>query len=264
MRVRKINRVALQAMQEDFYKTWTAPLDDMWALGIVARGNFYEILMENRIGYLVVNEDHELLEFYIKEAFASEALEILLSCIHLLNIKKAYAITYAPSYFKLCMDLSDHHEVNSLLYEHEEKIAIKLPVVQLIHVIATYEMLDEAMAYTVNTIAASVEWLKPYYEGLIKTESLILYKLNDKIVATGEVRPSQISLGYANIGMTVAFDYRLKGLGSYVLNDMVKRSYDKNLKPICGTDIENIASQKTIEKCGFKVYHKVLKFKFKK
>lgn len=262
MNLNKINKEEVSLLQKNYYKTFLAPLDDMWELGIIASGQFYEILNPDRIGYLVVNGVNELVEFHLIPDNDYDQEEILSACIKNLEIKKAYACTYEPNYLGLCLSLSKTHGLNGLFYKQYKKKVIDSPDESIICVKATSNMLDEVIVYSLTVLEVSKDWLKYYYNFLLETGNLMLFKLKGVMIGTGEMRPSNTSRGYANLGMTVSPDYRYKGLGSYIINEMAKFACEEGLKPICGTDVLNIGSQKAMVNSGFKVYHRVFTIEF--
>lgn len=260
--IKKSERLHHIEAQKKYYQTVIAPLDDMWELGIIAKANYFAIYSEELLGYLVLNDDQVLLQFYVDASFEHLEDVIYRECLLQLKIKAAYACTYEPNYLGLSLAEGVDYEFKGILYKHVLKKRIKRPVEGLVEVIATHEDLEAAIDYTNNDVEISGDWLRTYYLFLLETDSLYLYKLNDEIIGTGEIRPSTTYYPAANIGMTVSSKHRKKNIGTYILNRMAEVAFNMALQPICGTDIENIPSQKTIKKCGFKPYHRIFKVYF--
>lgn len=63
-----------------------------------------------------------------------------------------------------------------------------------------------------------------------------------------------------DIGMMVAPNFRRKGLGTYIVNEIATKVERDGLRPICGCGASNVASRATLEKAGFLSEHQLLAF----
>ncbi len=250
-------------MRDGYYKNVIAPMDDMWELGIIPKGDFYTIVNGNILGYFVVDADNNLLQFFFKEECASEASNIFEFIKKRKMINKAFVSTYEPRYLSLCLDKNDGVDINSMLYTEMKAIEVKKPLESIVAELAKIEDLDEILAYHKDKVGIDGDWLIEYCKKLIPEQGLILFKVRNEIIGTGEMRPSYSSESYANLGMTVSKIYRNKNIGTYILSQMRILANKKGLVAICSTTKENIASQKAIEKSGFYPYHRVLTIKLK-
>ncbi len=66
---------------------------------------------------------------------------------------------------------------------------------------------------------------------------------------------------YFDIGMHVVSSQRRQGLGTQIILDLVRYCQDREYIPVCGCDINNAASRKTLEKAGFISKHILIEFK---
>lgn len=255
----EISRDNILNFQNQYYQHILVPIDDYWENGIIATATYYEIISQEPIGYLVIDEDRVLLQFYLYRKREKEK-EIFENCVHLLQIETACANTYEPDYLNICLDHANDYTILAFFYRDERDIHIEKPIEDLVEKVADLSDLEDAIEYS-GIKGASVDWLKHYYLTLIKKKSLYLYYLENRIIGSGELRPSLTSIGASNIGMTVSDNYQKRNIGSYILYRMKTLSKQMNLIPVCGTDVDNVASQKTIQKCGFYPYHRVLKIK---
>ncbi|MBI9014729.1 MAG: GNAT family N-acetyltransferase [Clostridiales bacterium] len=259
--VNEISRNKILNFQYQYYQQILVPIDDYWENVVIAAGTYYEIITQRPIGYLAIDENRVLLQFFLYADRENED-EIFEDCIYLLQIEKAYASTYEPKYLNICLDHGNDYETLAFFYKDDRDIHIEKPIENLVEKAADFSDLEDAMEYS-GVEGASVDWLKHYYLNLIKNKSLYLYYLENRIIGSGELRPSHISKGASNIGMTVSAHFRKRNIGTYILYRMKTLSKEMNLIPVCGTDIDNIASQKTIQKCGFYPYHRALEIKLK-
>jgi len=89
---------------------------------------------------------------------------------------------------------------------------------------------------------------------------LLFYKDNE-FVGCGMVLKTHVDWNYCDLGVWVAPAQRGKSIGTQILLHLRDFAITNNLKPSCGCAIDNIASQKTIEKSGFVSKHKLINFK---
>ena len=162
------------------------------------------------------------------------------------------------------MFLDFNHEIHThtFLYKDICHVDKASPIEGMEIRIATPTDIQSIIEYHENRVDIQGSWLRPYCTNLIKKQQLFLFEVNNEMIATGERRISESQKGYAHIGVTVAKEYRKKGLASYILSYLKKDCYIYGLIPICSTTIKNIGSQKAIQNSGFFAYHRIVKVKF--
>ena len=77
-------------------------------------------------------------------------------------------------------------------------------------------------------------------------------ELNNEVVATGGFF-LHYNMPFADLYMEVKEDYRRKGLGSFLIQELKKQCYLSGRVPAARTGIENIASKATLIKAGLKI-----------
>ncbi|WP_342305207.1 GNAT family N-acetyltransferase [Methanolobus sp. ZRKC5] len=256
--INKIDKESIKELTDAYYTNITAPMDDMWESGIIPDGDFYTIEREDVLGYFVVDADNTLMQFFIKGEYENEAPNIFEFIKDQKKINKAFVSTYEPRYLSLCLDKNYGVEINSILYTEMKAVEFKKPLESISSEFAKMEELDETLAYFKDKVGIEGDWLVAYLKYVISDQRIVLFKVGNEIIGTGEMRPSHSSESYANIGVTVSKDYRKKNIGTYILSHMRILANEKGLKAICSTTIDNIASQRTIEKSGFGSYHRIL------
>lgn len=259
--IKKVNMEDVRYMNDNYYKYISAPMDDMWELGIIAKGNYY--LIGDNIGYFVLGNENALLQFHIEASHLNLSRDLFLDILDKFDITNAFVSTYEPMYLALCLDNSISVKTEAYLYIENENVVIEKPMKELESSVATLADLKDIVRYHKDKVDIEGDWLQGYLEMLISNKSLMLYKINGDMVGTGEMRESAKNKNFANLGMTVSKDYRKKSVGSYILSSIRVIANDKGLETICGTDVRNEASQRTIMKCGYYPYHRVLKIVFK-
>lgn len=235
------------------YDTLLAPMDDMWEGSIIANSDFYRIDEEETIGFFAINRENILTQFYITDLNFEGVFSKIIKNFH---ISQAFVSSYDPVFRAVSDKYKLASTVNSLLYHQVKQVDIEPAFDGLTVIEACSSELDEVLSYH-HRNDIDGEWLKPYLSMLISNRGLMLLKYNDSIIGTGEYRISKKSYGFANVGMTIDKKFRQKGLGSYVLSYMRNVCNTYGYEAICGTYVDNIGSQKTIEKSGFECYHKI-------
>jgi predicted acetyltransferase len=85
----------------------------------------------------------------------------------------------------------------------------------------------------------------------IKNQEIYMLKLDDELIGVGFVSSIARTPNYADIAMIIDCRHRKQGFAFRLVNQLVQISYQKNLIPTALTSIKNIASRRTLEKCGF-------------
>lgn len=238
------DRSELEHLQNAYYNKIDAPIDDYWQ-HVIASGTYYAI--EN--GYFIL--DGNTLMQYVQDPFSDQDFKKIIDD---LKIKKAQVCTYESDYLSYVEKYFKHSKRIAYFYKDVKDVKIEL-LDDIQEKLATIEDLPIA----VQNSEGPETWLLEYLNALIARKSLYLYFINHQMVGTGEIR-TQEGNKYANIGMTVVAEFRRRYIGTYILNRMKIIAKENGYIPICGTDLANIGSQKTISKCGFEKHHYVKEF----
>jgi predicted acetyltransferase len=259
--IKKIKKEDIEEMRKDYYTNLTAPMDDMWEEGIIPNGDFFTVNQDEFIaGYFVLDSEGVMIAFYVKKE--EEAGEIFKTIVAEKKIQKAYASTYDPLFYGQCVNLKKDISDNTFIYRLKGEVAIDLPFDNIDVVKGTMDDFEKILNHYIAGTGGPEEWLRGYLTKWIDNNGVIVFKLGNKIIGTGEIRPSISSNGYANIGMIVAKEFRRKGLATYIINVLTRMSKEKGYKSISSTTIDNIGSQKTFEKNGYECYHKIYTISF--
>lgn len=256
-----------QALIEEFkeqkrhyLENLSAPLDGMWESGFLPLADHYKISLNGTgVGYLVLNDEGYVLQFdapnHQQAAFAS-AVEIL-------KPKGAFVSTVEESYLNAARNHEKNSTVNSLMYSEFVPLKTMLPFDpgSKFSLIAP-EGLEIAVRFAHETLGANAEWLRGYYGLLINRGELYGLYTQGNLVATGECRISETQKPYADVGMVVGKEHRGKGIATKILKTLRKQCHKNKLKPICSTEFENKAAQRSIENAGFKNTNKILRIDF--
>lgn len=250
----------IKHLKADMKASLTAPMDDMWENGIIPKGLCYSIQDDARIiGYFVILNGDNLVQFYLSPCFQSLRTGLFKQVINEYAIRKITVGTYDPQFLALTLDLNKPYGINSIIYINQ----VELPNKES-HEHATWSKAlpqdQEAVLAYYQLSDLAFPGIDQYNYDLIKNDGLYLFYAEDQLIGTGEIRFNKAKEDHCHIGMTVATHYRNRGYGYYILKTMKILGEDMNLIVLCGTSMDNLASQKTIAKCGFHAYHKILDF----
>lgn len=251
---------ACASLRHEYLKSLSAPKDGMWE-AFVDMGAFFEIkTSEKTIGYLVLNQDRYIIQFYVLK----DAAAVFSHAIEKLEIAGAFVATCETDFMCLSIDMHKSLSINALMYQASLLDDIEEPQfnTEFDFRVLNKEDMENAVSFAIAAIGAPEDWLRGYYSERIDRGELHGLFNKGNLIATGECRISPLFQGVADIGMIVAPTHRKKGIATGVLVRLLQLCREKNLSPICSTEKDNFGAQKAIEKAGFEAYHRILDVKF--
>lgn len=262
LKIEKTSPDYLTKYKENYLKALPHSYDGMWE-HFLALGDHYTINIDQEIaGYFVLNSDQKILQFsFFQNQYGAESFSFILEKM---KIKGAFVTTGEVPYLSMALDHQQSVSVQSFLYEINQNKDFErpqLPEETKFRILRTTE-LNKAVSFAHETLGADESWLKSYYGNLLKRKELFGLLEGETLIATGERRKSYTQEKVADVGMVVSKKHRNKGLATNVLRTLVKMCVNEGLKPICSTEVENIGSQKAIERAGFISHHRILEITF--
>lgn len=239
---------AIEDLRSQLYQKLTAPIDAMWELLYIASSQHHLIVKDDHtLGYCCINDQGSLLQLFLLPEYNSLMNQVIAELIKSELITTASLSSNEPISFNACLSLSKRIEVNTYCYEHlnaprniEPSLKLELVTTQAISAIKAFlkEQLgmDDTFGYT---------------ENLVSRKEIFMLRQSNTVVATSECRMSDSQPSIADLGIVVNRDFQGKGIATQVLQMQVNRVLKAGRKPICSTTLDNIASQKAIEKAGF-------------
>ncbi|MCG1037642.1 GNAT family N-acetyltransferase [Polaribacter sargassicola] len=239
----KINELKAQ-----LYSKLTAPIDAMWELLYIASTKNYLIYsQEKNIGYCSIDNNHSLLQLFILDGFKAKMKTVVESLIEQKLIVSASLSSNEPIAFNTCLSLSKSIKPNTFCFEHtnsevDVNSSLNLQLVSETDIPEIKSFLKEQIGMD-DTFG--------YTENLVSRKEIYFIKEDNKIIATSECRWSDTQAEIADLGIIVNKNMQGKGIATQVLKLQANRVIQANRKPICSTTIDNIGSQKAIERAGF-------------
>ena len=246
--VKTANSETINNLRTEFYKSLTAPLDSMWQDLYIASSQASLIEKNNKhIGYCCIDGNNSLLQLYVNNENKYLTITIVEQLIEFKLITSASLSSIEPILFNACLHLSKSIKTNTFCYEYS-KHSLNYENILNIELVTPK---DSQIIRDFYKNHIGFEDTFGYVDNLISRKELFMVKESNTITTTGECRLSDTQKNHADVGVAVNKEYRKKGLATKMLQQLAREAIKQKRKPICSTTIDNIGSQKAIEKAGF-------------
>jgi GNAT superfamily N-acetyltransferase len=248
-------------------QTLVAPQDAYWETGIIAAAAHHEILIDGRpAGHCAVDKDGYLVQFFVEDASSPQTGAALDAALDALALKGAYAATNEPGYLSLCLDRQREVAVDTLLYfDHHSVPPVGAEKLRL----ATDEDLPGLVAIQETDVGGDLGLMEQgfgglagFLRGMIADRALFVLEDGGTIIGSGDFRQRATWPGTADLGVVVAPQHQGRGVGTEILCLLKQKAASTGLEPICSTTVDNLASQRMIEKAGMVARHRILRITF--
>lgn len=225
---------------------------------MVPESDYYTIITDKRTcGYAIVRKDNTLIEFFLVDSFltySSKALELL---IEDLSIKSVYCKSFDHMLLNICLLHSFKYKLLGSLFRRykSSELAQKHDLNFKLAVKADHDFL----MFQKNGLEELFE-TDDELASFIASDSVYMAYKDNQLVGCGTIIQTHPKWNYCDLGIWVKPEYRKQDIATQILTQLRKTSINKGWNPTCGCDINNIASQKTIEKSGFISIHKLIEF----
>jgi RimJ/RimL family protein N-acetyltransferase len=100
-------------------------------------------------------------------------------------------------------------------------------------------------------------------EHYLAEDGLVLHRGPDgALVGCGVARRVIPDADDVDVGMVVAIEHRRRGLGEHIVRHLKRRCLAAGLRPICGCDVDNVASRRALERAGFVTAHAIVELTY--
>ena len=223
--------------------------------------DFHLLKFDNKeIGYAVINNDGILIEFYLIDKFINESKKIFIQVLKDLSIADIYCKSFDSLLLNNCVLCSFPYSVIGVMYRDYVEPTIKKD---------SDIKMEKANLSSVRFLLGQDKSIKELFEteqqlsDFIQNENVFEFYKNDELIGCGMVVKTHSDWSFCDLGVWVNPSKRGNAIGSQIILSLREFSIKNNLKPSCGCAIENLASQKAIEKSGFVSRYKMINFKIK-
>jgi predicted acetyltransferase len=212
----------------------------------------------NDVGYAIINSEGVLTEFYVKSNFVPTSHVMFNSVLKEYSVTDIYCKTFDSLLLSNCMLNALTYSVVGPLYRDytEAKMENDISIQMVKTGLSSKELFlkqDDSLKELYETEELLIEFLL--------NENVFAFFKNEELIGCGMIIKTILDWDFCDLGVWVNPKNRGYGFGAQILMKLREYALKSNLKPSCGCAIENVASQKTIEKSGFVSRYQLVNFK---
>lgn len=215
---------------------------------------------DKEIGYAIMNNDGVLIEFYLIYKYIPESNGFFRQVLKDLSITEIYCKSFDFLLLSNCLLSSLSYSVLGVMYRDYVEALIKKDL---------EIKMEKADLSSLESLLKQDDSIKELFEteqqlsDFIQNENVFEFYKNDEFIGCGIVIRTNPDWDFCDLGVWVNPSKRGKAIGSQIILNLREFAIQNNMRPSCGCAIDNIASQKAIEKSGFVSKHKLIHFKTK-
>lgn len=229
---------------------------------LMVRKSEYYILQheESDVGHAIINGDGILIEFHVKTIYVPQSRMLFELILKECRATQVYCKTFDSLLLGNCMLSALAYSVVGPLYRDHTEVGIEKDLsIQVV----------PAGLLSKDILLSQDDSLKELYETedllieFLQNEKVFTFFKKDEMIGCGTIIRTLQNWDYCDLGVWINPKNRGNGFGTQILMNLRAFAIENNLKPSCGCAIENVASQKTIEKSGFASRYQLINFKTK-
>lgn len=220
--------------------------------------DFYLMQTDNvNVGYVIKNKDGVLIEFHVINKYISSSNDFFQQVLKELLITKIYCKSFDFLLLDNCLLNSFSYKVIGTLYRDYVE-----PLVET----DTEINMQKSGLSSVNFLLNQDNSIKELFEteqqliDFISNENVFEFYKIEEFIGCGMVLRTNPDWNFCDLGVWVNPSKRGNSMGLQIIMKLREFAIKNGMKPSCGCAIENIASQKAIEKSGFVSKHKLIEF----
>lgn len=216
--------------------------------------NFIITIDSSHAGYVLLNTENIMFEFYLHDSYISQSKEIFRHIVQELGVKRIYCKSFDYLLYNCCITESYPHQIIGALYRNYNDVGI------LVNPNLSYRLAcDEDIPFLLKQEDGLYE-SPSELEMFVKGQNISMFYEQGNFIGCGFYIKVHTDWNFVDIGMWVHPAFRRHGFATQIISVLKENCIKNNKKPICGCDIHNSASQKTLEKCGFISKHKLFEY----
>ncbi len=208
-------------------------------------------------GYAVCSAEGALVEFYVFNTYLSSSYTFFCKLIEQLSIKEIYCKSFDSALLSNCLLSSFTYSVVGVLYRDYVKPLVAVDPALI---------MKRAVLDSVELFCKQDESIKELFEtddvlmDCIQKENVFEFYIHDVFVGCGLITRVNKNWNFCDLGVWVNPLERGKGIASQIIIRLRDFALEKGMEPCCGCAIDNIASQKAIERSGYVSRYKLVCF----
>ena len=206
------------------------------------------------VGYALLDEKAKdgftLLEYYLVPGHRNDSKPVLNELVRSFHCRYWFVNSQDSFALPLLLECGISYELDAYIFSVE---GLRLEIEELPDGISLGLATPDDLDSTYNLIMQDGFYTGNGLKGLavrIRNEEIYLLRSRG-LLGVGFVCPLVRTPRYADVAMIIDGKQRRQGLASHLVSQLIRISLDKGLIPTALTSPKNIASRKTLEKCGF-------------
>ena len=257
MKIEKVTFEKVKKYRTDYLNS-LPEFQELFLEIMITDSDFFVLQIDNvNIGYTIKNSDNVLIEFYVVNEYVSSSNNFFRQIIKELSISEVYCKSFDFLLLNNCLLNSFPYKVIGVLYRDYVEPLVKTDVK------ITMQKADFSSVNFLLNQDNSIKELFETEEQLLKfinEGNVFEFYRNKEFIGCGMVLRTNPDWNFCDLGVWINPSKRGQRLGSQIILKLRSFAINKNMKPSCGCAIENIASQKTIERSGFTSKYKLIEF----
>jgi GNAT superfamily N-acetyltransferase len=244
----KSNLNSIKNHRKDYFDS-LPEFQELYIELMVPDSEIYAITIDSMLsGYVIVSATGVLIEFYLIEQFIPFAHKILIEAIKELDVTHIYCKTFDFLLLGNCLRSGFSYTIEGMLYRHYNR-----PLVAKDN---SLSMIQSGRG-SVPLLTGQDNSIRELFEteqqllNFIETELVFEFYRENTLVGCGMIIKTHSDYDFCDLGVWVHPSHRGKKIGSNILISLREFALKQDFTPSCGCGIDNVSSQKAIEKCGF-------------
>ncbi len=248
MQLLKSNLNSIKNLRKDYFDS-LPEFQELYLELMVPDSAIYTITIDAMLsGYVIVSATGVFFEFYLIEQFIPLAHKIFIEAIKELDVTHVYCKTFDFLLLGSCLRSGFSYTIEGMLYRHYNR-----PLVSKDNSLGMIQSGRGSVPLLIgqdNSIRELFE-TEQQLVNFIENEHVFEFYRENTLVGCGMIIKTHSDYDFCDLGVWVHPSHRGKKIGPNVLIYLREFALEHGLIPSCGCGIENVASQKAIEKCGF-------------
>ncbi|MGE0192584.1 MAG: GNAT family N-acetyltransferase [Planctomycetota bacterium] len=225
-------------------------------LELEARKGVVHGLRAGSLAGYVVAQGPTLVEMFTLDRRVEATTELLRMAMDQLGLQRAWATTFDPVVLSACEGAVGPGRTVGLSFRTLGAGVKPPPPPRPIARIARDTDLDDVLEASHPDIFGSADEARAW----IGNGHLWLFEQEGAICALGLCTPTGSGTRACDVGVRVVPASQRRGLGAWVIQEMVGRARAQGLVPTAGCAADNLASKRTLERAGFTADHELREY----
>lgn len=209
------------------------------------------------IGYFIKADDDYLLEFYLKYKFLTRKEEVFQLILEQGFIKNAFCKSFDSVLLTCCHTFSKSNRIFGTIFrDYSPELNIEWDKDFQVR-LATEEDISRLLKYE-SELYESPEELN----FTVSNRMLHMFEKGGNLIGCGYLIHILPNRNFYDIGMWTNPEFRGQGYAKKIISYLKIHCLEYGYEPVCGCEVNNIASRKALEANGFVSKHCVLLFSF--